>query len=504
MKKNLKYLNLLLIIVLTYCSSNITNDDAKSYLDLQEITYENICVENGIANWNMLSNEGSIDLETPKAKYAKLFFEPKLNEIIDKYYAERNNIQDRIFRRRIETWHNIITAGKVDFNPNLVRLRSKLELWISGNVAKDQIPSQDVINDSMVVLYKMRNAKAKEMGFPNYAYMVHELSGLGYKWFMGMIDTFDKETERPYQELLAKTRADAGKENITGADIQKYLNKIRPKTEQQAQQKTDPAKVIEILKESARNIGIDPDKYPIRFVENKMPYGGNGISIKVPTDFRIVMLPGMEAPTWMHELGHGFHGVFTNTPHPILRGYEWCLGSETMAYSEGMATVNANFSNNPLWQQKYYGREPKGIVFDDYTRYLQAYMMRRSIAAFVAEIENYAQIDRNLTDVRNEIDKKYLLIDTGNKRKVYITSMYDVSYPVYSQNYYIAGMIAWQVHETLEKKFGKDYAFNKNVGKFLEENFWRYGAEYTWQEKLKMGTGRELDVVGFIRSRGVK
>ena len=504
MKMRIKYLSLFLIIVLSSCSSNMVKDDAKSYLDSKEIVYENICEENGIANWNMLSNEGPIDLESPKKKYADLFFDPKLNEIVDKLYADKANITDRLFKARVEKWHTVITGGKVDFAPDLVRLRSKLELWISGNAPKGTIPSQDVINDSMKVLMRMRNAKAKEMGYPNYAYMVHELSGLGYDWFMGMINTIEKETEKPYKELLAKVKADKGSEDITQSDIMKYLGKIRPKMEMPKRQNISKEKVIELMKESARNIGIDPDKLPVKFVENKMPYGGNGIAIRVPNDFRIVLLPGMGINVWMHELGHGLQGMFTNTPAPILRCYEWCLGSETQAYSEGMAETNAAFSNNAQWKKKYYGEEPKETVITDYEIYQQAFSLRQNIMGFVQAIEYYAQIDNDLTKVRNEIAKKYLLVDVKDTRKVYMISMYDVSYPVYMQNYFIAGIIAWQIHETLEQKFGKDYVFNKEVGKYLADNFWRYGTEYTWQERMKMGTGRELDIKGYLAARGIK
>lgn len=504
MKRGIKYLNLIFIILLAACSSSVTNNDAVSYLDAQELVYEKICYENGIANWNMLSNEGAIDLETPKKKYADLFFDKKLNETIDRLYADKENITDQLLKTRVEKWHTLITSGKVDFEPNLVRLRSKLELWISGNAPKETIPSQDVINDSMIVLMKMRNVEAKKMGFPNYAYMVHELSGLGYNWFMGMINTIEKETEKPYKELLEKVKADKGTGDITQMDIQKYLGKIRPKAESSKKAAVQQMKVIDLMKESARNIGIDVDKLPVKFVENKMPYGGNGIAIKVPADFRIVLLPGMGPNVWMHELGHGFHGMFTNTTSPILRGYEWCLGSDTQAYSEGMAETNAYFSRNKLWLKKYMGQEPKEPVYEDNTRYQAAMSLRGSIASFVQAIEYYAQIDRNLADVRNEINKKYFLVEQNNTRKVYMTSMYDVSYPVYMQNYFIADMIAWQIHETLEKKFGPEYAFNKETGKYLMENFWRYGTEKNWQEKMRLGTGRELDIKGYIASKGIK
>jgi hypothetical protein len=67
----------------------------------------------------------------------------------------------------------------------------------------------------------------------------------------------------------------------------------------------------------------------------------------------------------------------------------------------------------------------------------------------------------------------------------------------------LADIIACQVHTTLKEKFGPNYAFNKEVGKFLS-NFYKDGEYYTWQKRMVNGTGKELDVKAFLEYYNIK
>jgi Zn-dependent M32 family carboxypeptidase len=59
-------------------------------------------------------------------------------------------------------------------------------------------------------------------------------------------------------------------------------------------------------------------------------------------------------------------------------------------------------------------------------------------------------------------------------------------------------MVASQIHKTLETEFGKDYAFNNEVGAYLTKYFYSTGEYYNWNDRLKHGTGSELDVKAYI------
>ena len=72
-----------------------------------------------------------------------------------------------------------------------------------------------------------------------------------------------------------------------------------------------------------------------------------------------------------------------------------------------------------------------------------------------------------------------------------------VAYPLYLQSYLLADIIACQIHQTLKEKFGNEYVFNKDVGKYLEV-FYKHGEYYPWQERMIMGTGKELDIDAYL------
>ena len=101
------------------------------------------------------------------------------------------------------------------------------------------------------------------------------------------------------------------------------------------------------------------------------------------------------------------------------------------------------------------------------------------------------------------MQKKSLLIETEKIRTQRLNDIIYVSYPLYLQNYLLADMIACQIHQTLKEKFGDDYAFNKNVGPYLE-TFYKDGEYYTWQNRLIKGTGKELDIKAYLNYYNIK
>ena len=104
---------------------------------------------------------------------------------------------------------------------------------------------------------------------------------------------------------------------------------------------------------------------------------------------------------------------------------------------------------------------------------------------------------------RRVCKKKYLLVDEPLKTPMSLANMIFVSYPLYIQNYLIGDIVSWQVHKALEENFGKDYAFNEEVGPYLEETLWKNGELFTWQIRLIKASGKELDIEGYLKSLGL-
>jgi hypothetical protein len=77
------------------------------------------------------------------------------------------------------------------------------------------------------------------------------------------------------------------------------------------------------------------------------------------------------------------------------------------------------------------------------------------------------------------------------------------SYPVYWQNYILASMIADQVHEAMELRFGSDLGGESGVADYLCESFYRSGNGLSWTERLIKGTGRPLAPDAFLCRLGI-
>ena len=513
---------LLIIFSVLYFSCAPSESELKSYLDTKEEVYEEISVAMGNEVWNLYSQEGESDLETPRKQYAELFGNDTLNTKIETWYKKEKIIEDPILRRRVKIWHNILTAAKVDLDEEIFTLEDQLTRWLADTEDSLEKPSSEELTKMTLELMKLRNEKAKEIGFKNYADMVLEITDVGSQWFSDLVNTIDSATEEPYRKLLEEIKQKQNKDKIEFKDVYNlvglyYMNSRGPQIEKE--------EFNAVIRETIENIGIEYDALPVRFVEKRVPFGGNGLAVRIPDDFRIVVNINMPIGVWMHELGHGLQGMFTTTEYPILKGYEWCKGSECGAYMEGMAEVCARLVRNPQWLKKYTDQTEEEMAEKMEIRNLHASAYFRFwLARLLFEIEIYRKLaedpvkqdidtkklfedpeklSEDLKQVAHELNKRYLFLDISSDISMPLANALFVSYPVYLQSYLIADIISWQIHNTLEEKFGVDYVFNKEVGAFLKKSLYAQGELDPWKTRIKSATGIELDIKGYLASFGL-
>jgi hypothetical protein len=453
--------------------------------------------------WRLYTEEGEANLAGPKQQFATLFRDDTLNSTVDSWYSRKEKIKNLTLKRRVELWHNILTGAKVNLGEEVLDLTNQLEAWLAVGADTEDKPPQEELQAAALELMKLRNRKAIELGFANYAEMILEITELGSEFFHSFVDTIDESTLLPYQQLLEKMKVEQDKTELGIADVRKlmsqyYMNSRGPKITKE--------KMFPLMKETAKNIGIPFDTLPIQFVERKMPsgIGGQGFALHIPKDFRAVVMPSLPFGSRLHELGHGLQWMFTRVDSPILKGYEWSLGNACGGFAEGMAETMAKFSLNPEWLKRYTGMtEEEYLDNKSKIQPLAPAYFRFLMNIFMFEVEFYKDLDQNPEELVLALQKKYLLVDEPSKMPASLASMIYVSYPLYVQNYLIGDIISWQVHRALEEKFGKDYAFNKEVGPYLEETLWENGELSHWQARLKAATGKELDIEGYLKSFGL-
>ncbi|MBN1633421.1 MAG: hypothetical protein JW917_04570 [Ignavibacteria bacterium] len=469
-------------------------NDLKIYLDSKDSVYENICIEYGTQTWNLYSMEDEADLKTPKEKMNAFLQDNEFIENIDYWNKNESSIEDEILKRRVFVYNNIIEGTKIELDSE-VREKTTYLLEALRNRNEDDSSANAELENRVKELMKLRNKKARMLGYENYADYLLDYYGIGHQWFKDFTKIIEEKTEPVYNELLAKIKEE--KDSVKFRDVMKYLKRgYNPEYSMDSN--------FLIMRETIAGIGINYDSIPIRFVVKEADFGGNCIGVKIPADFRVIMVPGINFSAFMHELGHGLHGAFTKSESAILKGYEWCFGNDPPAFYEGMAVTMADFLKHPDWLDQYTNLTDEEIRKQvNIDKFSSAVWMRYNLYAILAEIEIYRNEEENHIDVVKKLFKKVFKTDDFMSRQYSLLNTLYIDYPCYLQNYTIADVISYQVHKTLREKFGENYVNNKEVSKFMIENFYKYGVAKDWKKILFDATGSELDVEGYFKSLGL-
>lgn len=493
---------IIMLVLITSFSCNNTNRELKEFLDRTENNYEKIAFEIGDAYWNFYSGEAEADLKAPKDKFYKLLVNDTLNSLIDEWYPKRDEIKDTLLKARIEKWHHVLLSAKVEYEEEIMQLRNDLEKMLEVKEGKTT-PTEE-ISENMLKLIKLRNKKSVELGYDNYVQLTFETNSLGYDWFMDFVEKMDQSTKEAYKALVEETKKQQDIDQFGQLNVFQLVGQFYRNNSPTDLKIKDN---IKLVKTSLSNIGINYEELPAKLVEKKLPagIGGQGLMINIPNDFRAVMTLGMDITVWMHEMGHGLHGLFNSINQPILEGYEWIPGNANPSFAEGMAETSAGFTRNIEWQKEYTNLDEDKIIERNelMNKYAPAFI-RYHLFNFMRETELYLDTDKSYEAIQKELAKKYLMIETEEIRTQELNNIIYVSYPLYLQNYLIADIIAKQIHSTLLEEFGPEYAFNKNVGNYLIKNFYSNGEYYDWNERLQKGTGKALDIDAYLKDYNIQ
>jgi hypothetical protein len=475
----------------------------RRYLDAKEIVFEDICVQMGTAYWNAYTREAESDLETPKQRFRELYTDSTLNMLVDLWFERRDVIEDPILKRRIEVWHNILTGARVEMDDAIFDLKNELEMWLLNRDSLVARPSREELEEMMLELMELRNMRAKQLGFENFADLVLEITDIGSDWFYELVETIDSATLESYERLVAEIRQEKTDGELEFSDVWRLFMQYYVTSQGTG---IGEEEMPELMAQTLVNLGIDYDVLSVHLVEKDLPggVGGQSFAIRIPDEFRVVVMDELSFYDRMHELGHGMQWTFTTVQYPVLKGYEWCLGNDCGGYSEGLAETIAKFVVNREWQRKYTDVDDEELLAQE--ELLKDYLpvfLRGLLARSMVEIEFYRDLAQDYQEVRERVFKKYLLLDKHIGRAEPLANIVYVSYPVYVQSYLIAEIMSWQIHQALKDRFGSDYVFDRRVGDFLIEHLCAQGMFCPWKHRLSKVTGKEFDINGYFESHDI-
>jgi hypothetical protein len=171
-----------------------------------------------------------------------------------------------------------------------------------------------------------------------------------------------------------------------------------------------------------------------------------------------------------------------------------------------VADVIAGFARNDKWQMKYANKSQDRLESEKANRNAMApFFIRSQIPGILFEIQLYEDLDKDPGNVMKDLQKRWLLVEpTSNQRQNWVTSVFPVAYPIYGQNYFLASIIEWQVHDYLKQKFGENYVFNSEVSTWLKQNLYTMGHGTHWMDRIESATGKKLDIEGWLASQGIE
>jgi len=472
-------------------------DYTRSFLDRQDILFETYSVALGDAYYDYYSGtlEDAATLE--KLKTINYVEKDSMKSVLDYWIPRQNDVSDTMILHRLNQWKNIMTASSVNDKPGIRDLQSELEKWLNAPDSVKGKPSARKLEEMAIELLSRRKSEAIALGFSGYKDLVLTVTGISPDEIQSWLEIVDSLTFPAFKVMVDEVIEQNDLDEVGIQDIFRiyfpYFQCGPPEPPKEKRQ--------EILSSSLNGLGMNYDELPIlqREMQLPPPMGGQGIAVRIPDNFKLVVNPGVGLSTVFHEVGHGLACVYTRIPSPVLKGYEWVAGGTCPIMAEGLAEWSAGIIHNPEWMKKY-----SDLPDDEITAKIAAYKkyspvnLRFWLYNVWLEREIFDNPGLDVDSLRSKLMKHYLLVDKPSSRTHEIANSMYVSYPVYNHNYLFAEIIQWQIHNELEKRLGPGYLFNPETASLMQEYFYRDGEYYPCQEKLRRFTGKGLDIEGYM------
>ncbi|HPN37578.1 MAG TPA: M3 family metallopeptidase [Melioribacteraceae bacterium] len=480
----------------------------------------------------------------------------KLELELTKFYADKNKfeylkkikksglITDDILKRYLDTMYLEFAANQYDEDllKEINEISNKLEQNFSTYRAKidgkeftdneieeilihstDNLKLQKAwesskqigkfVEEDVIKIVKLRNKAAKQMGYKNHfekslllneqdpneiEKLFNELDELTKDEFAKVkneIDVnlaiklnIDKNQLRPwhYQERFFQHTPNIFNLNLDKYFDEKDLEKITADFFDSINLNID-----DILKNS--DLYEKPGKYQHAFCTDIDRSGDIRVLCNIKNNSRWM-------GTMLHEFGHAVYDKFVSDKLPWqLRNYAHIFATESIAMFFGRMVYN------PLWLKTTLNLEDKDIMdisdrCKKYLKYDQLVFSRWCQVIFRFEKSMYENPDQDLNSLWKNLVEKYQMLKYPENRNEpdYAAKIHIALYPAYYHNYMLGELLASQLYYFISEKVLKldnsetGFYGKKDLGEYLKNLFFGYGALYPWNELIKKATGENL------------
>jgi peptidyl-dipeptidase A len=364
-------------------------------------------------------------------------------------------------------------------------------------------------------LVRRRNAAARSLGFPDYYVMSLTLQEQDEEHLFRMLEQFREASEQPFRILRA---------GLDGALADRFgvlREELRPWHWEDPFAQQAPAvgevdldryftelDLVELATRYFATIGLPVEEILGRSDlwerEGKSQHAFC-IDMDREGDVRVLCnLRGTEhwAMVLLHELGHAVYDKYIPAELPfLLRQPAHTLSTEAIAMLMGRLT------RDPGWLAETVGAELGEDERQDIARQLRSQMLVASrwiLVMVFFERELYRDPDReDLNSLWWELVERMQLLrrPEGRDEPDWASKLHLSGAPVYYHNYLLGEWMTSHITAHLERELG-DRALasgRPEVGEFLKDRLFRYGASRDWNSVLVEGTGEGLNPGYFVR-----
>ncbi len=485
--------------------------ELKTYLDNLENKLENI--NNKISQLSYqryIDKEQKPEINTLQKQSSSILLNEDLFSLVSEW---KGNVNDKVLSRRLEVWYNNLLIAKVDSKPEIIDLQQDISYKIMSNkykvdnnnytlgeiraiiradknkhqrekAWKSHTELHNKVAKDMLELFRLRNKAAQELGYDTYVDLKLEMNNqMSKEVVMNLLNDLTAATDKFYKELLRKGADKLGIETIEPWDIQYILEQLGgvdksffPKN-----------KLNSSLEEWANYMDFSLEDYGIESVFHDIPYNGLTMGLDRNT-IKLLCNPDdgySYYRTHFHELGHALHSALKEVDDYVLR-------RESTIFTEGIAEIFGYITSDKDWLTDFYKLDEeiatKALNSAIGPKY---HYIRQRTAYCLFEYQAYENLEQDLDKLMASVDSN-ILDCTYNTTPRWSSNGWYVSYPIYWQNYVLADFVASQVHHHLKENIGS-LVKDKKAFEYVVENYISEGALVPWLEKIKLGTGEELN-----------
>lgn len=439
-------------------------------------------------------------------EFAANQFDESLHEEIIKLSTK---IEEKFSTYRAKVDDKVFTDNQIDEILKASVNNSELQnIWEASKQIGEQV-AEDVIK-----LVQLRNQSAKLLGYDNFHQMSLELSEQNSDDVLKLFNELDELTNNKFQSLKSEMddfladRYSIQKNKLMPWHYQDKFFQQGPKLYSVDFDKYfENRDIVKITKEyfSSMNLSADEiiEKSDLYEKENKYQHA-YCMNIDREGDIRIVcnVKPNHRwMSTMLHETGHAVYDKYISEKLP------WILRTHAHIFTtEAIAMMLGRMASNPFWLKDVLniGEDEINEIKSDAEKSLmleQLIFSRWVQVVFRFEKAMYENPKQNLNELWWNLVNKYQLINKPENRDKpdWASKIHIALYPAYYHNYILGELLASQLQYFISNKVlnkrgnARSFYNEKNVGDYLQNLFFGYGAIYSWNELIEKATGEKLN-----------